>query len=656
MNHRSCTFIVLTFAAALFLQFIAVAPAAADFVSLSNRYIEVRVGTGGDQVNVPEGDRDSNGRWTVLTQEGDPEVDGDNRVPLIRYADISPLEDWGFWKVRVGNESRVIGDSSTGGYWVKIPTAYPEPQPGLGKGKSGGFIEGEWRTDAAVGVGVKIRASLVRDQVRFELTLTNPTAVAKNVAFEMLGDLQIEPTDRGGYPFLPGTGFVRIAGSGNKPCGLLLNGSKIPEYIEFFDDGDAPIIVARNTLKQQDCVSPDYVAMGEWGTLIGIWLDTNGYKPDPMDVINDLAWLLCWSPRYIAPGSSLKIVTYYGIGAASASWTYKNGRNLEVDSAVLAVQGPRCLKYNSVNNLNTTPHLPELDPPTFNVKSYVYNMATDPGPYNLEDVTLSIYLPKGLQLASGTAQQEVGRVPINSESIPVSWEVQATGDYCGELEYFVSARDNVTGWQQTISRKIMIPATKTSLFNYGWQLMSVPFSVNTVASDAFGLTPGSFGAKYYDPTSRTYLPIDRLVPGQAFWMYVGGMTVGQTLPFLLPFDSAIVGEELGKQLRESYVELGAGWNLVGNPLVYPVYWGQVLVYNRSANISVTLDEAVAKNWITKTIFSWNPEKWGYDYLKTNDSLLLPWKGYWVRTKLPITLVFRPAAYPQSDVTSLPGGF
>ena len=656
MNHKSGAFIAITFIAALLLQFMAIVPAFADYVSLSNRYIEVRVGTGGAKVKVSEGDMETSGRWAVLTQEGDPEVDGDNRVDLVRYASISPLGDWGFWKVRVADQSRVIGEGSTGGAWVKLPTAYPEPLPGLGKGKSGGFIEGEWRTDDAVGIGVKIRASLVRDQVRFEFTLTNLTAVAKSVAFEMLGDLMVDANDRSGYPFIPGIGFDRISSKGNKPYGLLLKGKQIPEYIEFFDDGDNPVTVARNTLKQQDCVAPDFVALGEWNQLTRIWLDTDGYTPDPMDTIDDLAWLLCWSPRSIAPGGSVKIVTYYGVGAASAQWTYKKGRSLEVDSAVLAVQGPRTLKYNSINNLNTNPHLPEIDPPKFNVKAYVYNMATDPGPYNLEDVTLSIFLPDGLQLVSDSAQQEVGRVPINSESIPVSWEVQATGEYCGELEYMVTARDNVTGWQQIATRKIMVPATKSGLFRSGWQSISVPFSVNAAASDAFGLTPGSFGAKSYDPVTRTYLPVDRLIPGQGFWMFVGEMSPGEILPFLLPMDSVIVGEELGKQLRAWEVDLGTGWNMIGNPLVYPVYWGQVLVYNKAANVSVSLDKAVANNWITKTIFSWNSDRWAYDNFKDNESQLLPWKGYWVRTKVPVTLTFQPAAYPLSDVTALPGGF
>ena len=656
MNHKSGAFIAVTFIAALLLQFMAIVPALANYVSLSNRYIEVRIGTGGDKVSVNEGDFETSGRWAVLSQEGDPEVDGDNRVDLIRYAETSPLGDWGFMKVRVADQSRIVGEPSTGGGWVKVPTAYPEPLPGMGLGKSGGFIEGEWRTDDAVGIRVKIRASLVRDQVRFEYTLVNPTNVAKNVAFEMMGDVQVDANDRSGYPFVPGIGFDRISGSGNKPYGLLLKGNKIPEYIEFFDDGNNPVTVARNTLKQQDCVAPDLVALGEWNWLTQIWLDTDGYAPNPLDAIEDLTWLLCWSPRFIAPGGSLKIVTYYGMGAASAQWTYKNGRNLEVDSAVLAVQGPRTLKYNSINNLNTNPHLPEIDPSTFAVKSYIYNMATDPGPYNLEDVTLSIFLPDGLQLVSGSAQQEVGRVPINSESIPVSWTLQATGEFCGELEYMITARDNVTGWQQTVSRKVMVPATKSSLFKAGWQLMSVPYSVNATPSDAFGLTPGSFGAKYYDPTTRTYLPVTQLDPGKAFWMFVGGMTAGQTLPFLLPSDSAIVGEELGKQLEEKDVDLGTGWNMIGNPLIYPVYWGQVLVYNKAANISVTLDQAVANNWITKTIFTWNSDRFAYDNLKDNESLLLPWKGYWVRTKLPVTLVFRPAAFPLSDVTALPGGF
>jgi hypothetical protein len=353
------------------------------------------------------------------------------------------------------------------------------------------------------------------------------------------------------------------------------------------------------------------------------------------------------------PGAYRKIVTYYGVGAASAVWNYRVGSRMEQDSVALAVQGPRSLKYNSTGS-----GVNDLDGQPFAVKAYLYNLATDPGPYDLDDVMVTLYLPPGLELAAAppqTAQQAIGRVPVNTEALPATWLVQATGEYSGELEYFITARA-ASGWQQVVSRKVMVPATKRNVFRSGYQLMHVPFTFNYLAVEhAFGLPRGSFGAKYYDPVSGQYLPVTQLKPGQSFWMYVGGVARGKTQPFKLAADAAIIGQQLGKQLDEQDIDLLAGWNLIGNPFVYPIYWGQVLVYNKNGNTTVSLDQAVTNGWISKTLFSWIPENSSYESFRESDRLLLPWRGYWVRAKYPVTLVFRPSVPPGSDVTANPDG-
>jgi hypothetical protein len=563
---------------------------------------------------------------------------------------------FGYWKIRIGDKIKLIGDLNNG-YWAKNPAAYPVPPPGLGVGRAGGFIEAEWvasEKDVTLAT-VKIKMSVVRDQARFEFTLTNSGAATQNIGLQMNGDVMVDANDSSGFAFLPGSGYVRSSASLTKSYGTVLTGSAIPEVFETYDSVENPVTVARNTLKLQDCVSPDYVAIGEWGALVGTanWV-ADYYKPDPMVAVNDLAWALVWNPRVLGPGGSRKIVTYYGVGAANAVWNYRIGTRMEQDSVAFAVQGPRSLKYDS-----TKTEKEYIDPASFDIKAYIYNLATDPGPYELADVSVSLYLPPGLELTTipqQNAQQPIGRVQINSESLPATWTVHATGEYLGELEYFVTARD-VSGWQQVVSRKIMVTATKKSVFRNGYQMMCVPFTFNNNATDhAFGLTPGSFAAKYYDPVTGQYLPVKQVKPGQAFWMYVAGVAKGRTQPFQLAADAAIIGEEFGKQSREQYVDLKPGWNLIGNPFVYPVYWGQVAVYDRASNLTVSLDQAVTNGWLSKTVFSWLPASGAYESFKDNSRFLMPWRGYWVRAKSPIALVFRPAVAPGSDVTAKPGGY
>jgi hypothetical protein len=629
--------------------------AMADFITIQNPYLAASLGTTG-KVKYGSDEWDVTGRWSVSTRLGDPDNPGDDNVGLVYLASLSPAYYFGYWKIKVGDKIRMLGDTSTGS-WSKSPVLQDPPPAGLGLGKTGGYIEAEWAfTEADINMRVGIRMSLVRDLVRFETTLKNVGVARQNVGMALTGDVTVEDTDSIGFPFLPGVGYTVSTTGKREVYPALLTGAAIPDLIDIYDNVQSPTVVARNVLKLQDATPPDYVALGEWSetSTASFWMGgPNGWKPDPTTPIRDLNWVLQWNQKPLSPGATRKIITYYGVGAASAAWTQNLGPNLVHDSAVLAVQGPRSLEYDS-----TTLAQNDLSPSPFDVKAYVYNLTTDPGPYNLEDLTLSIFLPPGLELVDpNTAQQEVGRVEINSESKPVTWEVRATGEYCGELKYQVAARDNTTGWQQVVTRSITVPATKKSVFRHNWQMMHVPFNFNNQNIEhVFPLTLGTFGARYYDPVRGQYFPVTKVKPGQAFWMYVGGIARGSTQPFAVAADAAIVGEQLGKQVWDSYVELKAGWNLIGNPLVYPVYWGQVLVYNEATKTVVSLDQAVANNWISKTLFAWNPDKWAYDNVKDNWSLLSPWTGYWVRAKTPCKLVFRPAIFPESDVTSMVGGF
>lgn len=634
----------------------------AEWETFSNRYVSVSLGVKGwVQPYAPLDDyqTDIPGRWSAMTTEGDPDTPNDNNLPIINIGEICPCDAWGYFCVRIGEKNYLVGDPATGS-WSRLPGTYPTPPPGLGLGRSGGFIYAEWTVREGTNplALVAIRFGLIRDQIRLEFTITSLAATAQKVGFVLMGDTYVGSNDRMGYTYLPGTGYWRQASSVPKTMGTVMTGSKIPAEFEAMDTVDNPTVVARNTLKLQDCTPPDCLIVGEWQDLAdyNLW-PLSGYKPDLLIPIDDLSWHLSWNQISMGRGATRKIVTYFGMGSATTAWTYRVGRRTEMDSVALAVQGPKALKYDS-----TTTNQNDLDPFPFTIKAYVNNLATDPGPYTLEDVTVSLYLPQGLQLSTSTgvqsARQSVGRVPANSEAVPVSWLVEPTGEYSGELEYFVTARD-VSGWQQIVSRKVMVPATKKNVFRSGYQLMSVPFTFNNMTVEhAMGLNAGSFGAKYYDPVTNRYLPVTQLQSGQAFWMYISSVPRGKVLPFQLATDAAIIGEDAGKQLREQYIQLKRGWNLVGNPFVYPVYWGQVLFANTSDPVltTVTLDQAVTNGWLSKTVYSWIPDSGTYEHFSDNDRLLLPWRGYWVYARSAVTMVLRPPVPPGTDVTTQAGGY
>lgn len=631
-------------------------------LTLSNDYIEATLGVAGS-VSITGDDNTSGtlsvgGRYSVMSIKGDPDNTGDDNKELIPWAPwaFGPL---GYWKIKVGEKIVIVGAGTDGsGDWstTNPPTKYSAPVSGNNLGPGGPYIEGEWDTAGETPVGVKINMSLVRDQVRFALTITNRATTTQSIGLGMFGIPKVSGGSTGGYPFIPGVGMTRANGVSDSFSGTIFSGSKIPDHFEVYDSLDDPIRVARYTLDEQDCTVPDYVAIGEWesGGIIAtsVWLP-NGYTPDPLKPLEYPVCLLQWNQKALSPGSSRTYVTYYGVGAASELWTYTSNKKVVRDSVVASVQGPRALKYDSTN---TAVYTQNLSPDPFTVSAYVYNTTMDSGPYDLEEVSAYLYLPEGLTLASGTASQDIGDVPINTESGAVTWSVKPTGTRCGELEYYVVFSDK-NGWSQTVSRKIMVPATKKTELHYGYQMVSVPFEFNNPTfSHAFGMTSG-YNAVYYDVAdAKDYVTLSQLEPGKAFWVNVYSLGKNGKKTYSLATDAAIVGEYYGKQYKEQYVDLLSGWNMVGNPFVYPVYVGQIMVYNKTTNTTYSFDQAVKKGWLSRTIYGWNIDTSAYETLTTNDAMLLPWKGYWVRAKAAVTLVFRPSVFPDSGVTSLLGGY
>lgn len=654
----------------------------------------------GDKVPGPEHDWGVTGRYGVVTSTvGDPETNADNKRPLT-FMGMAPCHYFGYWKLRVGTQMRMIGDGT--GSWYRavagqqpyIPTLYPEPPPDMKSkeprlGVTGPFIRAIWATDSSTPsrpILTEIRIHLVRDMVRFEYRITNTGTVTENIGFSQNGDVEVgDPVDlsvnNGGfygpycnrnYAFLPNVGAAKpitlqhaMMFGGYDPTDSThrtLN-PPVPDSFEIYDDFENPINGVRNTLALEDATKPDVVAIGEYNDLFhkDMWVPTD-YSPDPYNTMHDMCWVLCWDQKPLAPGATRTIITYYGLASATSRWTYRVGRTAVRDSGVLAVQAPKSLMYDSADMTNKTV---EISPEKFKVKAYVYNLATDPGPYDLRDATASIWLPPGLQLDDVTdneARKEIGMVPVNSESQPVVWTVKATGDYVGELPIYVSVVDNDPSgkhWQQTVVRKIYVPATKRGQFKYGWQLMHVPFVFNNPSTNyAFQRALGTFSAKYWDASASVYKQMAQLKPGQAFWMYIiDGPTWKVPEPFFLAKGAAIVGEDpgTGKQALEQRIPLSKGWNMIGNPFVYPMWWGQVLVYNSTGDETKPLEDAYRNGWINKTLFSWNTDKWDYDITSDSGALLDPWKGYWVMANRPVILIFRPPVLPGADVMAKPGG-
>lgn len=660
----------------------------AEWLTLQNKYITFVLGVSGT-VKIGNVVWNITGRWHTRNIAGDPESTQDDGFPTIFSVLDSegfvvpdslipiglPDSEHGTIKIKIDNNPPVIIDNRTG-QWSKAPKLYNPPAPGKGLGKTGPFIEGEWTVDGAgkAVIKVKVHISLVRDTVRFEFTLMNGGAVGQvpSVGFGLFGDINLNKVNTIGTPFMPGIGVVSTTGTAADWYPKVLSSSEIPETLSCMDSVEDPTIGVRNILSSQDCTAPDYFTYGEWGDISGdeVWLPDD-YRPQdvwPPIAGSNLAFLAIWKQTGLSAGSSRKIVTYWGTDAASTSWTKRSSSRVTPDSGCLAIEGPKAIKYDSSNLPSSYgdplyPSTGALSNPAFQIKAYVYNLDVDPGPYDLNNVQLYLYLPPGLALNGSDASQEITSVPTNMESAPVVWDVIADGSRCGELEYYVSARAD-SGWQQVVRRKIYVPAIKNNgVFKYGtYQMVSAPFGADDSSVGRMFQWKDAgvqMYSKYWDPTGYgSYVNVDKLVPGQGFWAFVSKYpttVTGSPAVFSMPIDSFILGESSGRQDQELSIDLKQKWNMIGDPFVYPIYLGQLYVHEKTSDDTLTFDDALARNWISRTIFTWNSDKKTYDYLRTNDQMMYPWKGYWIYARVPVKLFFRPATFPGTTVTSKVGG-
>ncbi len=598
-----------------------------------------------------------------------------------------PCGTYGIIKIKVDGKISLVG--SSGGYWKKAPATTPKPPAGYGEGLLGGFIEGIWvvstgsnsdestasasvysandakaKTEAVIineTIEVRIRMYCVNKYVRFEYLITNRSASNHTVGICMGCDIPENPFNSGcenssyiagpsvndaieplyglfNETFLPGIGkeannvgdwWPETYGTWNDPVRAkaepLLS---VPDSCDFFDDISAPAVNARILFGKADATKPDFFAIGNAGELNGdgSWPSID-YDPDHLLTTVDMYWSAVWEPKTVKSQASTKIVTYYGFGEDEAVWSTGTGADAILDWVSLTTHAPKAI--NVTNGV--------FDPDQFDITATVYNMAKDSGPYALKNVKATLILDEGLELVSGTPLSTIGDVPTNSDA-STSWTVRPTGTRTGELTYRISASD-ANGWSQMVSNSIVVPGSPNTVLTGGYQMVNVPFTMkNSSPANVFGLAASDFNSWIWNPSFTSYGAVGDTVPGKAFWLNMKNLYYGDYLPVSLPSDAAPVSDDY------TYA-ISTGWNMIGNPYTYPIYWGQVMFYDPTSRVSVSLENAVNNGWVSKILWSWNTASLSYDANTSTETILNPWQGYWIKAYRPLTVVMRCPVYP-----------
>jgi hypothetical protein len=493
------------------------------------------------------------------------------------------------------------------------------------------LVEFAWQINDAP-IYISLKFTLERNLVRYDYLIEN---LSTDTTYEV-GERINVPT---------ALGLQKTAHSYRMPYTAevtnesYVEGPAVPDVLTAFD---ARVNYSRTLMLQlggEDATTPDRVVFSYFAGSPGPYDSLWDFPLIPAFDFTRTYWGGCaslyWEPVLVAPQQQKRIVFYYGTAEATVDASGPAGQprdKYDSNHYVLATVAPFSLKFKQGDDPSTPDKETDatyLDPNPFTIDAYVYNRYEK---FDFQQVTVALDLPPGLELASGeTASKVINSVPAESEG-HVSWQVHATGEYTGSLEYSVSSSPS-PAYAKHVSRAIEIPAQSAHPVHENWQLISVPFTLqNPDPTAALGLS--SFSAYTWDPFEGAYAPVDFIELGKGFWLNSGLDTTAQ-----------LTGEtpDAGNFSRIYMIDLDEGWNLVGLPYIYPVYWGKVRVFLSDTQEDITVKEAAARGILRDTLFWYDPNlpEPSYDWDDAVSLLLEPWMGYWLRVYHPCTLLIMP---------------
>lgn len=574
-----------------------------EAAQVDNDYLILIAGQSGDADDAgPSGD-DSisvSGRWSIGTTGGDPAVVGDEYAPFV----AGHPAPWGAYTlVKIDElDAFAYGDTEQG-TWTMLPTADPRSRT----------ITSIF-TVTETPVAITRTLTLLRDMVKVQYEIQNTDGVAHRVGIATYVDAAYGYDAQG---FEQGNGPFYSSLMGSVTTETVLEGNAVPSTVYGFDGLPNYDAVTQYLLSEQGATKPDKVIVADSLRAYGDFWD---YDPMPDRPINDAAIISFWNQRLISPGRKRDpIVSYFGLGQASSSVT---------PPGLLALQAPFSLKYEKVGTAGVASLLP--DPIT--VYAFVFNQSRE---VPLQNVQVQLELPFGLGFDDDESQfKTIGQIDPGNEGI-VSWRIYADGSESGLLPITLTAAGYPMG-TQSVTRMLNVPATE-SIYLYANEMrfLSAPFQALGTSS----LGQQFAGAYRWLPSDNAY----RLVPAQA------SLQAGEGFWYRVYADQELtlanVGPVSGSGTGSFLVPLSRGWNQIGNPYLYGIMWGRCRVMKDPVEGSVSLDEAVARNWIRSALYRWDPTlgtSGEYVYDSAPTMMIEPWEGYWLKAQQPVTLILPPA--------------
>lgn len=507
--------------------------------------------------------------------------------------------------------------------------------------------------DSEPRVAVKQTYSLVRDMVRVEVEVINVSLVQQYVGVETYLDASFGgPTDDGTEFYVTGSSqalqreisFPVTSTSAETAL------RRIPETWRSFDDITQPGVVLGGVFGGADVATADGSAgLPDEAMFVNANLagpSVFRYRPLGLD-LNGANWgvLVRWEDVLISPGQSRKFITYFGLAGADSDFE---------QPYVLSVEAPFSLELASGDDPSTPAQEPDShvyrSPNPFQLRAFMTNIGTRA----LSDLNVSVALPQGLSLAdpTDTITKNIATLPAGTE-VEVNWDLRSeAGQLPGNQTITVSAAGNGVP-SKVVIREIGIPALPLLQFpsiTRRLDMISVPFDfANRDLQNIFGslgnlgVTGGGNAAlARFHPDVRAYafFPdpfITTLRPGEGVWLFNGSLA-----------DLALPADRFEVSTAESVgVALNPDWNQLGCPYTVPARLFDCEVVTTD-NVTRTFDAAVAAGIVRPVLYEYQPhpldpsETGSYLFEGDSNTAFNPWRGYWLRTLQPITLVYNAA--------------
>ncbi len=599
---------------------------------------------------------DSTGSWCFGTTGGDPKYSQDDHATII---------------------NKFLA-------YLYVPGSTGEFQVGLGGVTSSQLppdvtkqtADMTWNTgDATNSFDVKIHLSLIRDVVHYSYTIINKSPSSRFVGFRTVNN-------------------VKFLGKNVANATYIIPTKRAFNDVRDFSGTDVP--------DEWDIrYTPDNVNPAEidnkplMSTVQRLTVGTNDAPRTvptrlvfaPLDSLQRYNWVNALNPGtfpIVESGTALldstgtpsfAVGNYYNNGngnfttlAPGAQWVIDGDFSLNwarvayKDHYAVAIAGDESLK--AVNGV--------YSPAKANLRVYLTNSQNGAG---LVRVNATITPSKGLRVDDNENLSYSVQVPemqdrllqLNANEM-VSWKLVPTGDASGLIPVTVTA--NFTpGGSITSTFFVNVPAIETSNYSRGIYLSSFPYTfANADPRVALGLGP-NVNLAQFDPTITSGNPYRLAVngdvtlnAGEGYWQKFDS-TTSVTLRDATKLDQTLTYP----------ISIRQGWNLIGNPFLYGIEWGKCKVVVDGADVSYTVEEAIANGVISGNIWSWdstNPTNPGYQ----NAANLWPWEnpaagtitaeqgirvplqpyqGYWLYANQAATLVFVPNQFVPLAYRSMP---